>query len=161
MPTTHLSPAYGLSPIRLDGPQGVMPGLVLHSTSLTWPFDPDPRPLSRPGEMTIRAHKIGLWAIPNPFLSPGVRHASKPWTFHLPTPSRPAALDGPEGTVTIDRAPNITPAWWSMAVTAGAKCRLLIAACVRFPDDPAAAADTLNAAALDGRVVGATIAVEF
>lgn len=160
MPTTYLSPAYGLSPIRLESPQGALPGLVLHSTSFTWPFDPEPRPLSHPGEMTIRAHQVGLWPVPNPFLT-HIKQASKPWLFQLPSPSRPAVLVGPQIAATIDRAPSITPDWWSMAVTAGATCRLLIAACVRFPDDPEAAADTLNAVALDGRVVGATIAVEF
>lgn len=160
MPTAYLSPEYGLSPIRLASDKGPpMPGLVLHSHTFTWPFDPDPYVLSGPAELVVRAHRVGLFAVPNPFLP--AKPATQSWLFQLPSPVRAASLTGPDVCATIDRPPNITGAWWSMAVTGGAKCVLLIAACVRFPDDPAAAADTLNAAAMDGRVVGASIAVEF
>jgi len=165
VPTAHLSPEYVLAPVRLDSDKGPLPGIVLHSPTFTWPFDPDPYVLSGPAELVVRAHQVGLWSILDPFAP--VPDADQTWTFRLPNPVRAAALTGPSGVLVIERPPKINAAWWSMAVTQGARCTLLIVACVRFPDAAAgesraaAAAATLNAALVDGRVVGASIAVEF
>lgn len=163
MPTElHLPPVYGLSLIRLASGDGTppWPGLLLHSRSLTWPLDSLSRPLDLLDDVNILARRAGLSQITEPFTA-DVPPADPQWTFRLPTLRRNAQLANPSLTVTMSRQPNITDDWWRMAISHGGKCRLLIAVCVVFPDDPAVAAGILGKAAYDGRVYGATIGVEF
>lgn len=160
---THLSPAYGLSLIRLAGPepQPPWPGLLLHSRSLSWAFDELAQPLRDPGEAAQHAGTAGLYLVEDPF-RPELQAADPPWIFRLPSRRRTAQLMRDDGlTVEFNRQPLITDDWWRMAVSHGGHCRLLVAVCVDFPDDPGAAGDVLNEAAADARVHGATINVEF
>lgn len=159
-----LSPAYGLSLIRLgsdaDG-MAAWPGLLLHSRTLTWPFDPQARPLDDVAAVQGHAAAAGLHRVDDPFVVQ--LPAAAGWTFHLPG-LNPARLSTPFGVVELTRNPHISESWWSLAVAHGARCRLLVAACVAMPADPARqsfAAHILTEGAVDGRVAGATIAVEF
>ncbi len=163
MPTKQqLSPVYGLSLIRLAGADELMawPGLLLHSHSLTWAFDPHSRPLSALEDIHALAVRAGLHRVEDPFAA-DLAAPSEPWTFRLPTPRRPAHLECPGMVVEIGRTPNVTDDWWRQAVIHGGRCRLLVAACVAFPADPAGVADVLIEAATGRRVYGAEIGVEF
>jgi len=162
--TQHLSPEYGLSLMRLaDGTQ-TWPGLLLHSPTLTWPFDPHARVLDDLADVQGAAHLAGLHRVSDPF-GADLPEAGEPWTFQLPT-ARDGQLSGaqlyvPGLAINIDRTPRITDDWWSAAVSNGGRCRMFVAACVVFPDNPADAADVLTDAATHGRVYGATIRVKF
>lgn len=153
---------YGLSLIRLGSETGLAwPGLLLHSRTLTWAFDPHTRPLDDVTQVQGHAVAAGLHLIGDPFTDQ--LPAANGWTFHLPG-IKPARLSTPAGVVTIARAPHISESWWSLAVSHGARCRLLVAACVAMPEDPerqTLSANVLIEAAADGRVSGATIGVEF
>lgn len=157
-----LSPDYGLSPIRLAAAagQGTWPGILLHSTHLTWAFDAANRRLDDVAELPALAARKGLHRVDNPFTL-DLPLATEPWTFTLPTPRKNAELAGPGLVVTIKRAPKFTQHWWNLAVTQGGRCRMLVAARVAFNADPADSADIMIEAAADGRMYGATIGVEF
>lgn len=154
-----LPPDHGLSLIQLfDAARKPWPGLLLHSRTMTWAFRPE-LVLQHPTDVCPLAVRAGLHPVADPFsdeLPDG-----RLWSFRLPTQRRPAALAGPSMLITIDRAPVITDDWWGMAVSHGGRCRLLVAVCVAFPDDPAARAGVLTEAATDGRIHGATIGVDF
>lgn len=153
---------YGLCLTRLTGGSDrlVWPALVLHSTSMAWPFDADRRPPAPAADGVDRtAGWLGLHQLTDPFAA-ALPTCDRPWKFHLPTPRCPARLAGPDVTIALSRAP-VTPAWWSLAVQRGGRCRLFIATAVSFPPDPAESAYALTAAATAGRVHGATIGVEF
>lgn len=163
MDPQHLSPEYGLSVIRLatDDDMTAWPALLLHSRSLTWPFDPHARPLNDLADVQGHAAAAGLYVVRDPF-GPNLKE-SPAWTFHLPG-ARPARLVSGILTIEITRTPNISPAWWSLAVAHGGRCRLLVAPCVAMPADPdrpGYAAQVLIEGAADSRVFGATIAVSF
>jgi hypothetical protein len=158
----HLSPVYGVSPIRLQSMNGLWAGLLLHSRSLTWVFDPDAQQLADTTVLPVLAAAAGLHLVADPMH--GDVPESQDWTFRLPTPARSARLHrGDSFALGFTGKPlKIIPEWWSMAVMQGARCRLLAAACVAFPeDDPAATGRIISEAAADGRVVGGTIAVIF
>lgn len=163
MDPQHLSPEYGLALIRLSGDDDMnaWPGLLLHSRSLTWPFDPHARPLDDLPEVQALAHAAGLHPVTDPF-GPHLE-TSDAWTFHLPG-AQPARLTSDTLTIEIARPPNIGAHWWSLAVAHGGRCRLLVAPCVALPEDTSRAgytAQILIEGAADGRVFGATIGVQF
>lgn len=160
MATTHLPPEYGLSLIRLTGDADAWPGLLLHSRQLTWAFDPDRQSLLDVAAVRTLAGKAGLHQVGDPF-GADLHDGTGTWSFRLPTLARAAQLTGPGLAVDITRTPHVTDDWWRMAVTHGSCCRLLVAACVAFPDDPADGAVVLNEAARAGRLYGATIRVDF
>jgi hypothetical protein len=181
----RLSPDFGLSLIRLtttvdELTELTWPGLLLHSKTLTWAFDQHGRALDSPAEVGVLARADGLHQVSTPFDSTDLPAPTQPWMFHLPTlrtqarlTRYPAPVPGlrpsdpdPDLVVEVARTPKVTDDWWGLVVTRGAHARLLVAACVQFPDDPAAtdpadAAGILTEAARDGRVYGATIGVQF
>ncbi len=161
MSTQSISPLYGLLLVRLaDGAGDAHPGLVLHSPHLTWPFDPQARQLDDLVEVAGLAAAEGLRPVKDLF-PPDLPAAARPWTFHLPAASRPARLSGPGGVLAIGQTPYVTREWWSLAVTDGGRCRMLVAACVCLQGAAVPATQAMREAAADGRVFGATINVEF
>lgn len=159
---------YALSLIRLvkASTELAAPGLLLYSRSLTWPFGPQQRPLTDAADLRPLADAAGLHPVDDPFAGT-LPDAAEPWMFHLPTPARPAMIDTPGIQIRLARTPDVTREWWSLAVAAGGRCRMLIAACVAFPSeatDTGTATDAGTAileAATNHRVYGATISVEF
>jgi hypothetical protein len=167
--THQLSPAYGLSLIRLAGGDMLhgWAGLLLHSSNRAWAFDPRTAGPVHPDDadqhltdltdVRVFADLVGLHRVTEPFtedLGPA------DWRFRFPG-EFPARISGPGFAVEIRRPMNITRDWRLLAGAHDARCRILVAAGISFPNDPAGAADALNDAADAGRVYGATIGVDF
>lgn len=161
VPVHQLASGYGMSLTQLHDPDQLVvawPAVLLHGPNLTWPFDPDARPLDDVSDLHAAARNAGLHKVTNPFAGELPR-AQRDWAFKL---SYPSALTSPDMVVALgERRPNVSENWWCTAVERGGLCRLLIAPCTLFSPEPSVAAQILEAVAADGRLFGATIPIDF